>query len=58
MPGNAYYVLKYRNSLVDLLSDINCMSKAQMACSVHYVKKRYHMQSRENLTRHINKYFK
>lgn len=58
MPGNAYYVFKYRNSLVDLLSDINCMSKTQMTCSVHYVKKGYHMQSRENLTRQINKYFK
>ena len=58
VPGNAYYVFKYRNSLVELLADINCMSKTQMACSAHYMKRGYHIRSKEKLAKQIDKYFK
>ena len=57
IPGNAYYVFKYRNSLVNLLEEIANMSKTQMACSVHYVNRGYHMQSKEKLTQRVDRYF-
>ena len=57
IPGNAYYVFKYRNSLVNLLEEITNMSKTQMACSVHYVNRGYHMQSKDKLLQRVNRYF-
>lgn len=57
VPGNAYYVFKYRNSLVGLLADIKRMSKTQMACSAHYMKRGYHIRSKEKLAKQIDKYF-
>ena len=57
IPGNAYYVFRYRNSLVKLLEEIANMSKTQMACSVHYVNRGYHMQSKDKLVQRVNKYF-
>lgn len=57
VPGNAYYVFRYRNSLTELLATITRMSKTQMACSAHYIRKGYHMQSRERLAKRIDKYF-
>lgn len=55
--GNAYYVFRYRRNLVDLISDISYMTKTQMACSVHYVSRGYHLQSKDKLVNRINRYF-
>lgn len=57
VPGNAYYVFRYKKSLVDLFSEISVMSKRQMALSSHYISRGYHVQAKEKIKQRIEKYF-
>ncbi len=57
IPGNAYYVFRYKNDLAGLLSSISQMTKTQMTLSIHYVSRGYHSHIKEKLAQRINKFF-
>lgn len=47
--GNVFYVFRYRNSIVDLMSEIASMTKTRMMCSVQYVNGAIMCKARVNL---------
>jgi len=55
--NNAYYVFKYKNNLVELLTNIKCMSKTQMSLSEHYINKGYHVQYKDKIEKKIEQFF-